>query len=419
MSGTTRRDWLKGCAAALTLASVPWWRRMAHAQGQEQARNLLLVFVDGGWDTSACVDPKVGLSTVDSAPGDVQLFGNLDVLTGPQRPAVARFFGDFGDQAAIVRGIQVRSIAHEECTKRIFTGTNQDDSPDMGAIAGVHNGPELPLPYMILGQNAFAGPYGGSTGRAGTAGQLVTLLHPDASYGRQLGGTRRFDGDASEEDLIRRFVQARAQRDKALRSGDGRNARKFNDLIRSIERRDQVKRLLNGGAELTTQLEFTAQAQMAARVFKQDISRAALIQHDAEWDTHADNHNRQMANLEALFSGLHFLVTHFMEQGLWENTTVAVISEMSRTPQLNDDMGKDHWPVTSALLLGAGIQGNRVYGGTDDQMQALPVDMSTGLVSQSGQDLAASSFASGVLRAVGVDPTPWFPDAHPLLAISG
>jgi hypothetical protein len=348
----------------------------------------------------------------------VQLFGNLNVITGPERPSVARFFQDFGDQCAIVRGIQVRSIAHEECTKRIFTGTNQDSNPDMGAIAGVSNGLDLPVPYMILGQTAFSGPHGGSSGRAGTAGQLVTLLHPEASYGRQLGGALRFDGDAAEEDLIRRFIQARAQRDKALRAGDGRNARKFNDMINAVERRDQVKRLLNGGAELTTQLEFTSQIQMAARVFKQEISRAALIQHDQDWDTHADNHNRQLANLESLFSGLHFTVTHLMEQGLWEDTTVAVISEMSRTPRLNDDMGKDHWPVTSALLLGAGVKGNQVLGGTDDQMQALPVDMATGQVHQSGVDLAASSFAAGVLHAVGVDPAPWFPQANALTALA-
>jgi hypothetical protein len=420
MSGFSRREWLKGALAAAALSSLPWWRRMASAQSVDLPRNLLLVFAQGGWDVTTTFDPKLGLDTVDSPPGDLQRFGELTLLTGPQRPAVARFFTDFGAISAVVNGVEVRSIAHEECAKRIFTGTNSDASPDVAAISGVHHGADLAVPYMILGNTAYTGPFGGSTGRAGAAGQLVTLLHPDASYGKNFGGQGRFDGDAQEEALIRDFVAARARRDKALRAGDaGRNARKFDDLIGSIDRRDKLKALIRGGSDLSTQLELRPQMELAIKCFKENLSRAAVVEHGVEWDTHSESDPQQMANFEDLFGHLHFLMTSLERERLLDSTTVVVLSEMSRTPKRNEAMGKDHWPVTSALVIGTNVRGGRAYGATDDQLQSLPINLDTGLVDQQGQGITSASFAAGLLHLVGVDHAPWFPDTAPLRAIKG
>ncbi|MEX2285856.1 MAG: DUF1501 domain-containing protein [Planctomycetaceae bacterium] len=63
--------------------------------------------------------------------------------------------------------------------------------------------------------------------------------------------------------------------------------------------------------------------------------------------------------LSALFSDLS-------ERGLLHDTLVVVMAEFGRTPRLNKDAGRDHWPQAQSILLaGAGISGGSVYGATD------------------------------------------------------
>ena len=102
------------------------------------------------------------------------------------------------------------------------------------------------------------------------------------------------------------------------------------------------------------------------------------------WDSHADNDATQSNLFEGLFAGLnqlmHQLHVRVDEQGqrLLDNTTVVVCSEMGRTAGLNATNGKDHWPFTSLMVLGAGITGNRVLGGLDQNYQGQKIDLQTG-----------------------------------------
>jgi arylsulfatase A-like enzyme len=60
------------------------------------------------------------------------------------------------------------------------------------------------------------------------------------------------------------------------------------------------------------------------------------------------------------------LVSDLWERGLDEDTLLVVMSEFGRTPRLNGDAGRDHWPAAQSILLGgAGISGGMVYGRTD------------------------------------------------------
>ena len=63
--------------------------------------------------------------------------------------------------------------------------------------------------------------------------------------------------------------------------------------------------------------------------------------------------------LSALFQDLR-------DRGLEEDTLVVVLSEFGRTPHINKDAGRDHWPEAQTILLsGAGISGGTVHGATD------------------------------------------------------
>ena len=94
-----------------------------------------------------------------------------------------------------------------------------------------------------------------------------------------------------------------------------------------------------------------------------------------------------------------------------------VVSEMGRTPKLNVGQGKDHWPVTSTLVFGAGVAGNRVAGATDDSLGARLVDFATGQAADGGKQIQSANVAAAVLKIVGVDPAVYHPNAEPLHAI--
>ena len=90
-----------------------------------------------------------------------------------------------------------------------------------------------------------------------------------------------------------------------------------------------------------------------------------------------------------------------------------VFSEMSRTPRLNADGGKDHHPVTSALMFGGGIQGGRTYGGTTNLVEAMLVDYETGDPSDDGGTLSTGAFLSGLVQSAGGDASEYVTNAAP------
>jgi len=85
----------------------------------------------------------------------------------------------------------------------------------------------------------------------------------------------------------------------------------------------------------------------------------------AGWDTHADNFDAVKALCEILDPGYATLMRDLKQRGLLEDTLVIWMGEFGRTPQINDNSGRDHWPGSwSAALGGAGVKGGQVYGAT-------------------------------------------------------
>ena len=87
----------------------------------------------------------------------------------------------------------------------------------------------------------------------------------------------------------------------------------------------------------------------------------------AGWDTHADNFNAVKSLCDILDPGWATLMTDLKQRGLLENTLVVWMGEFGRTPKINENTGRDHWPGSwSTVLGGAGIRGGQTYGATSD-----------------------------------------------------
>jgi uncharacterized protein DUF1501 len=92
------------------------------------------------------------------------------------------------------------------------------------------------------------------------------------------------------------------------------------------------------------------------------------------WDSHGDNFGLVRDHGAKLDQCLTALVQDLEERGMLQDVTVVVWGEFGRTPQINKDAGRDHWPTVScALLAGGGMKVGQVIGSTD-RMGAYPDD---------------------------------------------
>ena len=84
------------------------------------------------------------------------------------------------------------------------------------------------------------------------------------------------------------------------------------------------------------------------------------------WDYHGNNFKNARADLPLLDQALYALITDLHERALDKDVSVIVWGEFGRTPTINKDAGRDHWPrVSSALLAGGGMRTGQVIGATD------------------------------------------------------
>jgi hypothetical protein len=86
----------------------------------------------------------------------------------------------------------------------------------------------------------------------------------------------------------------------------------------------------------------------------------------SRWDHHGDNFGALRQDLPLLDQGLSALLEDLHDRGLDRDVSVVVWGEFGRTPTINKDGGRDHWPrVSCALLAGGGMRHGQVIGATD------------------------------------------------------
>jgi uncharacterized protein (DUF1501 family) len=85
------------------------------------------------------------------------------------------------------------------------------------------------------------------------------------------------------------------------------------------------------------------------------------------WDTHANNFETLSQRLlPELDQGMSALVADLARRGLLQTTLIVWLGEFGRTPRINQNAGRDHWPRSwSVVLGGGGMKGGQIVGATD------------------------------------------------------
>lgn len=90
----------------------------------------------------------------------------------------------------------------------------------------------------------------------------------------------------------------------------------------------------------------------------------------SKWDWHGGKNNsifkREAEDFPAFDQCVSALVEDLHQRGLADDCTVIIWGEFGRTPKINEQVGRDHWPrVNCALLAGGGMRTGQVIGSTD------------------------------------------------------
>ncbi len=84
------------------------------------------------------------------------------------------------------------------------------------------------------------------------------------------------------------------------------------------------------------------------------------------WDSHGKNFDLVRDHGAKLDQALSALIEDLEQRGMLEDVTVIAWGEFGRTPRVNKNAGRDHWPqVSCALLAGGGLKTGQVIGATD------------------------------------------------------
>ncbi len=340
------------------------------AQLDEQV--FVFVLARGGWDTSMVFASLAGVSSADVEEGQaVAEVGDLRFVEHADRPTVTSFFERWGDRAAILNGIEVRSVAHERCLQLMATGGSSGD--DWATTLAAHSALAPSLPHLVLAGPAYASAYAPAVVRVGDEGQLNELL--DGSYVQHVGHTALpADARAAVDAWLadRSHVGPRAAMDDTLQG-----------LAEEVERlRDRgdlpdLAPTSNGCSR-----DLASDFEVAFNVLESGLSRCVSLQHEGwcsrGWDTHSNNSD-QSVHYEELFAYLDAAMDLLAKRpALAERLTIVVTSEMGRHPTLNTSNGRDHWTWTSAMLLGAGVAGGRTVGTLDAEAAGEALDLVSG-----------------------------------------
>ena len=401
----SRRRLLRNSLALSALAAL---RPVSAAKGTD--RFLVVYWNDGGWDPAMLFDPHFESNALDRGDCEEATAGGLTFADATDRPSVRSFLESWGSRTAFVNGIAIGSISHAKCTQMMLTGSRSITAADLPTIVAAQTGSALSLPHLVLSGPRYPG----------NLGAFMVPLSPTLTQTMtgEIPNLARYS--ATGESLTRDYLVAAASQ-LSTNSPDPY----LDDYIDATERMSSLESAastlnIDADADEDTLLDKGITA-LSIGLSRSLIIKGSVPAYSA-WDSHIDNERQQSGCYEHNFDRLLALMERLNAASapgggsLLDSTTLLVLSEMGRTPVLNNEFGKDHWPYTSAMLVGANVHGGQNFGVTNEALVGQSIDLATGASSSSGETLTAAHFIAGVLQSFDIDPGDSFPGITPFTA---
>jgi hypothetical protein len=384
--GVSRRSFLKIGGLALGGISLPQLLQAEERSGKRSHKAVIMVFLSGGPPHQDMIDLK------PDAPAEVR---------GEFKPIATRVPGiqicehlprvaAMADRFAFIRslvGSEGRHDAFQCVTGRTHDRQPAGGWPSLGShvsklYGAVH--PAVP-PFVSLSPKMKTAPWA-DPGQPGFLGLVHAPFKPNTDgLGDMVLKNITAEKLADRKRLMASFDGLRREIDSSgvLAGADKSTEQAFNiltssrlaealDLSREDARlRDRYGRGSPEPAGYGDAGPLLNDYFLAARRLVEAGVRCVTLAY-GRWDWHGKPHGTTFENarghLDMLDRGLTTLIEDLEQRGLDKDVSVVVWGEFGRTPKINKEVGRDHWPaVGCAMLAGGGMKTGQVIGSTDRQ----------------------------------------------------
>ncbi|MDX1342666.1 MAG: DUF1501 domain-containing protein [Reinekea sp.] len=315
------------------------------------------------------------------------------------------------DQLRVLNGVDNRTNSHSTGTQYADTGSMAMGYPDFSALYAALQGADRPLAWMTDG-----------SGNDSTANLVARSSASDANVFDILADPKRntsgAPGGNPMTDSIQSYLNEATYRRNALQKQKERLPlrQQFQDQLYLV--RDQGSEFTSVANDINNppvgpKLDIKNAAntgrkrhiRIGAAGFETGMASSMQIGFGT-FDTHGNHDQTHFNSIRAVLYDLHFLFRALEAHGVKDQTTVIVGSDFGRTPWYNDGDGKDHWAVTSYMLMGNGVAGGTSVNATNGLVEALNVDGSMQPVSAGGIRMTASHIHRELRKFAGIDNNP-------------
>ena len=364
-----------------------------------RARSVIHVFLPGGMAHQETFDPKP-YSPLDYR-GEVKTVDT--VLPGVRFGQHLKRTAKIADRLTVIRAFSHGEADHARGCHNILTGYRPSPAvvyPSLGSVVAHELGGRAQLPpYGCVPNvpNTYAG-----------TGYLSASFAPFALGSDPARGDFRVrDLDLPDGVDGRRFARRRALRDlvdAGFEAGPGGSA----DAVRAMESfYGRAYELLSSPAAVDAFRIDREPKKVRDRYGRHEAGQRLLLARRlvesgvryvtvsvGSWDMHERIAQRMRERLPSLDQAYATLIADLDERGLLDETLVLLTTEFGRTPKVNQDGGRDHWPgVFSLVLAGGGVRRGFVYGASDSTASA---------VEEKG--VGPEDLARTALTLLGIDP---------------
>ena len=380
--GVTRRDFLKIGGLAMGGLSLPQILRAEAQSGvRKSPKSVIMIYMAGAPPHQDLFDLKMDAPLEIRGPYKPISTKVPGIQISEHMPHCARIMDKLVPIRSMVGSLSGDHDSHICYTGRSARGVPMPPGgwPSIGSVMTklcAASGKALP-PFVGLAPNAGHPPYG-SPGHPGFLGPACAAFRPNGQgmADLTLNGITS-DRLADRQALLASFDKFRRDADHSglMDALDVFDAQAFNVLTSSklldaldVSQEPQKVRERYGKGDPKNYGDGAPRNNEDFLVARRLVEAGArcVTMNFGRWDFHSRNHSELLTHLPLFDQGYSALIEDLHERGLDKDVAVVAWGEFGRTPAINKDGGRDHWPrVGGAVVAGGGFKTGQVIGATD------------------------------------------------------
>lgn len=369
LSQASRRDFMLRTAQtalgvtvlpALNLKAAEGMKSGPGTPGFGKAKNVIFLWMGGGMTHIDTWDPKTGATKGPTDP--IKGKGQVDFLGGSMEKMAS-----VSDKISIIRSMSSKTGVHESGTYIMKTGYEPRGTivhPNLGAwgshFLGRIKGVTLPDSVVVNSGSAYPG-----AGFFPPALSPIPISNPETG----LQNIKPTTSDNQFQKRVSLMDEFDSSFRKKFQSEEVKAYSEFYDETMKLMKSEDLKAfdLSQEPAALREKYgrnSFGSGALLARRLVQAGV-RFVEVQFGG-WDMHNNIDQALGTTAKTMDQVFAALIEDLASNGLLESTLVCMGSEFGRTPDVNENEGRDHYPLAySTVFAGGGVKGGFTYGSTD------------------------------------------------------